>query len=58
MELIVAGRVKAMQGGFQQVKATPVPVLRVVLELQADAEYAERLRALGDGVVHIRFKTP
>ena len=58
MELIVAGRIKASQRGFQPVGETPVPLLLLVLELEADAECAERLRALGGQVLHIRSAKP
>ena len=58
MELLIAGRIKALQRGFQQVGETPVPLTLAVIELQADAQCAERLQAMGGQVIHIRFERP
>ena len=43
MELI-AGRIVASQAGFRLEKATPVPTLVLKLEVEADAECAQRLQ--------------
>ena len=58
MALLIAGRITALQRGFQLVGETPVPLVLAVLELEADAQCAELLQAMGGQVIHIRLTKP
>ena len=56
VSFLVAGRLVALQGSWQQIGQDTAPLLRVALDLQADAECARRLQELQGKVVHIRFE--